>query len=67
MNKTKSLIDDLIQQKARGNTFQELNIQMKLLLKGIDCKKIDENTPDDPEMIQKIVEVAQSFNVKLSV
>lgn len=47
MGKTKRLIDELVRLKAQGNTFQKLNIQMKLMFKGIDVKKIAEQNPDD--------------------
>jgi hypothetical protein len=67
MGKTKQLIDELVRLKAQGNTFQELNIQMKLMFKGIDVKNITEQTPDDQATLEKIYEVAQAFQVKLSV
>jgi hypothetical protein len=66
MGRTKQLIEELIRLKAQGNTFQELNIQMKLMFKGIDVKSISEHTPDDPEIINKIYQVAQDFQVKLT-
>jgi hypothetical protein len=66
MGKTKRLIDELIQKKAQGNSFQELNIQMKLMFKGIDVKKITPEMPDDPATIAKIYEVAQAFQVQLT-
>jgi hypothetical protein len=66
MGKTKQLIDLLIKEKAKGNSFQEINVQIKLLFKGIDCKKITEDTPDDPETIAKIHEVAKAFNIELN-
>ncbi|MDO1451533.1 hypothetical protein Q0590_34995 [Rhodocytophaga aerolata] len=66
MGKTKRLIDELVRLKAQGNTFQELNIQMKLMFKGIDVKNISEQTLDDPSTIAKIYEVAQAFGVKLA-
>ncbi len=66
MGKTKQLIDELIAKKAQGNSFQELNVQMKLMFKGIDVKKITPQTPDDPAVIAKIHEVAQAFGVQLT-
>ena len=65
MGKTKQLIDELVRLKAQGNTFQELNIQMKLMFKGIDVKNITEQTPDEQATLAKIYEVAQAFQVKL--
>ncbi len=66
MGKTKRLIDELIAKKAQGNSFQEINIQMKLMFKGIDVKRITEQTPDDAATIAKIYEVAQAFQVQLT-
>jgi hypothetical protein len=66
MGKSKDLIDKIIKEKARGNSFQEMNIQMKLMLKGINVKKITDDTPDDPIVLAKIHEVAKEFNVDLN-
>lgn len=66
MGTMKALIDQVINQKSGGNSFQELNIQMKLMLKGIPVKKIDHNTPDDPLILEKIHSAAQDFNVVLT-
>ena len=66
MGKTKQLIDELVRLKAQGNTFQELNIHMKLMFKGIDVKNITEQTADDKATLAKIYQVAQEFQVKLT-
>ncbi|MEM8967286.1 MAG: hypothetical protein AAGE93_12770 [Bacteroidota bacterium] len=65
MGQMKNLIDQIIKEKALGDSFQELNIQMKLMLKGIPVKTIDETTPNDPEMLQLIYAAAHDFNVQL--
>ena len=65
MGKTKMLIDTLIQKRANGDPFIESSTRIKLIMKGIDPKKIDENTPDDPETIEKIYQVAKTLNVNL--
>jgi len=65
MSQAKKMIDHLVREKANGNSFQELNIQMKLMLKGIPVKQITESTLDDPDLIQKIHEVAYSFDIDL--
>lgn len=65
MGKTKYLIDELIRKRANGDTFLELDIQMKLLLKGINVKHITDATPDDAEVIEKIYEMAGRFNISL--
>lgn len=66
MGQMKQLIDELIEKKAKGNTFQTLNVQMKLMLKGIQYQKITAESDDDKDIIELIYEVAKDFNVELS-
>ena len=66
MGKAKQLIDELIEKKAQGNAFQVSNVKMKLLFKGIIPDKITNDTPDTDEIIDKIYEVAEEFNITLS-
>lgn len=66
MGKAKQLLDELIEKKANGNTFQELNVKMKLMFKGLKPDEITDDTPDTDELISKITEVAKDFNVELS-
>jgi hypothetical protein len=66
MGAMKQMIDELIEKKAQGNNFQIMNIKMKLMLKGVMVEKITTETPNDPDIINKIQEVARDFQVKLS-
>jgi hypothetical protein len=66
MSRTKQLIDELIQKKAAGDRFQESNVKMKLIFKGIIPEKITDDSIDDEEIISKIFEVASQFNVELT-
>ncbi len=66
MGKAKRLIDELIEKKAQGNSFQISNIKMKLLFKGIIPDKITDETPDNEEILSKIFEVASNFNIQLT-
>lgn len=66
MNTMKNLIDCLINEKAKGNSFQEMNYTMKLMLKGVPVKNIDSNTPNDPHIISKIEQAALEFNLSLN-
>jgi len=66
MGKAKLLIDELIEKKSNGNSFQESNIKMKLIFKGIIPDKITENTPDSDDVIEKIMQVAKDFNITLT-
>jgi len=59
----KKLIYHIIKEKAQGNTFQELNYAMKLMLKGIPVKSITDDTPDDPVILEKIYQAAAELNV----
>lgn len=65
MSKAKFLIDQLILRKAQGNNFQMYNVKMKLVLKGVLVDKITDQTPDTEELLNKIYEVANSFNIEL--
>ena len=66
MSTNKEILNYIIKEKAGGNTFQELNIQMKILMKGINVKGIlDGNIPDDPALIEKLNEIAKEFDVDL--
>ena len=65
MGKVKRLVDTLIEKRANGNHFLELDLQMKLLFKGINIKEITDDTPDDPGTLSKIYEMAEQFNIEL--
>ena len=67
MGKAKKMIDELIEKKAQGNTFQINNIKMKLMFKGIMPDNITEATPDTDELISKIEGVAEQFEVNLTI
>lgn len=67
MSKARKLIDELIEKKAQGNEFQVTNVKMKLLFKGVNSEKITHKTEDSEELLKKIQEVAQDFNVVLTV
>ena len=62
----KDLIDRIVHEKAKGDSFQQLNVQFKLMLKGIPVKTINASTPDDPEILNKIFNAAKDFNIQLN-
>lgn len=66
MGKAKQLIDELIEKKAKGNNFQINNIKMKLMFKGIIPDDITDDTPDTEDLIDKIKEVYEQFNLTIS-
>ena len=64
---TKEILTFIIKEKAQGNTFQELNIQMKIMMKGINVKGILENKiPDDDSLREKLKGIAKEFDIDLS-
>ena len=69
MNKDqiKELVTFIIKDKAHGNSFQEMNLTMKLMLKGIPAKKILEGDdyPENQALEDKIVQAAEELNVVL--
>ncbi len=65
MNNMKDLIDKIVNEKAKGNSFQALNVQFKLMMKGIPVKEIDQNSPLNPEMLERIRSAAKDFSVQL--
>ena len=65
MSKTKQLIETLIWERSKGDPFMESSTRIKLLMKGIDPIKITDESPDDPEVINKIKEVAKALSINL--
>jgi len=66
MNTTKYILNFIINEKAQGNTFQELNIQMKIMLKGINVKGIlEDKISDNPALNEKLRGIAIEFDVDL--
>ena len=67
MGKAKLILNHIIQEKAKGNTFQELNMQMKIMMKGVFVKAIlEDQVPDEPELIDKLKGIAAEFNVNVT-
>ena len=66
MSTIKEILCFIIKEKAQGNTFHELNVQMKIMMKGINVKGIlEERIPDTPDLRNKLSEIAKEFEVDL--
>ncbi len=65
--KIRQLIDNLITERAQGNPSLESTTRTKLLLKGIDSGKFSSSSDDDPEIIEKIRQIAKDMNIDLKV
>ena len=65
---TKQILNFIIKEKAHGNSFQELNVQMKIMMKGVNVKGILEEKISDElasVLIEKLKEIAKEFDVDL--
>ena len=66
MSTAKQILNFIIREKAGGNTFQELNIQMKIMLKGINVKGLlEDKIPDNHDLIEKLIQISKEFEVDL--
>ena len=60
----KHIIDNIIDERSKGNpAIKEMTIA-KLILKGLNPNKFDENSPDDVVIIEKLLNIAKQLNVK---
>jgi len=65
---TKQILNFIIKEKAQGNSFQELNVQMKIMMKGVNVKGILEEKISKELSIalsEKLKEIAKEFDVDL--
>jgi len=68
MTNTKKILNFIIKEKSQGNAFQELNIQMKIMMKGVNVKGILEDKISEEiasALINKLKEIATEFDVDL--
>ena len=68
MSKTKQILNFIVKEKSQGNRFQEMNIHMKILMKGVNVKGILEDKISEEianALAEKLKEIAKEFNVDL--
>ncbi len=61
--KIKILLDNLIEQRARGNVTIIATTKNRLLLKGIDYSKYTDDSPDDEAVIEKVQQAASDMGI----
>jgi hypothetical protein len=61
----RALIDQIIEKRSNGNIILASTTQTKLILKGIDPNKYDANSPDDPQVIARLRELAAELSISL--
>ena len=68
MSDTKQILNFIIKEKSQGNSFQELNVQMKIMMKGVNVKGIlDGNISEElaHTLTEKLKQIAKEFDVDL--
>jgi hypothetical protein len=60
----KRIIDRIIEQRARGNDLLVHTTMAKLLFKGIDPSRYTNDTPDDPQILEQVKQIARDLGVK---
>lgn len=63
--KIKFMIDKIISDKAKGNDTIANCTRTKLILKGIAVNKYTSSSPDDPDVMKKVSQVAKELGVIL--
>ena len=61
----KAMIDQIIAERSQGNAVLASTTSTKLILKGLDPSKYGADSPDDPQIIEKLRQVAAEFSVTL--
>lgn len=64
--RTRLIIDSIITQRSGGDPMVAKTTRIKLMLKGINPDIHTLDTPDDPQIIQRLTDIAQKMDVKIS-
>ncbi len=63
--KTKLILDSIITQRSGGDPMIAKVIKTKLMLKGINPDAHSLDSPDDPNLVKKLLELARKLGVKI--
>ena len=58
------MIDQIIQDRSKGNPAIAEMTKAKFILKGLNPIKFDSYSNDDPAIIEELLNIANQFNVK---
>lgn len=64
-SKVKELIDYIIEQRAKNDPTLISLTKAKMIMKGIQPDKYNENSEDDPALIEKLKAIAEELNLKV--
>lgn len=63
--RAKKLLDAIILKRSRGVGAIAKAIKVKIALKGINPDSLTEDTPDDPVLLRKLLNLAQSYGLRV--
>lgn len=66
IGKIHQLITYIIAQRSKGNATLAATTKTKLLVMGINPDDYNENSPDDEEIIEKLLEFADEHGVEIN-
>jgi hypothetical protein len=61
----KDMIEAIITKRSGGNPTIESTTKTKLILKGLDPKRFDRASPDDPAIVAKVRAIAAEMGVSV--
>lgn len=61
--KIREIIDQIIQERSKGNPAIAEMTKAKLILKGLNPNKFDEYSEDNPVIIENLINIAKQLNV----
>jgi hypothetical protein len=60
----KRMVDKIVEGRAKGNPTIEMTTRTKIILKGIDPDKFDDQSEDDPEILASLKRIASDLGVE---
>ena len=63
----KKILDAIIRKRSRGVGAIAKNIRVKFALKGINPDSLTPDTPDDPVLLKKLIQLARSYGLKVQI
>lgn len=63
--KIKTICDTIIQKRSAGSPVIEKLTKTKLVIKGVNPDNYTASSPDDPEVINKLSQIAKELGVTL--
>lgn len=63
--KIKEMIDKIIETRSNGDNTVANTTKAKLVLKGIDPSDFDSDSSDDSEVLEKLEEIAESWDIEV--